>query len=192
MKYRNKKRLVAVWILEKISIANKAHVVGQATTTTNVEIPKYIRPTDPYKVSELIKLNKYEAPIIYEASFFLISRGYIQHIGMEDNDIAHTSIKITDEGINALRDEIIQDEIRDYNNDFYYSYLRWWLPIVAIIVSVSSIFFSTCKKTNPNNIQVVQSPLQQLPTEQHKIETSKKTIDSLLGKQDTIQNNNGQ
>lgn len=149
MKYRNIKRLVSIWLLEKLRVANKAHYVGQATVSTSVEVPQYIRPKDPYKVSELVKLNKYKPSIIYEASFFLISRGYIESVGMINEDIANTSIKITDEGINALRDEVLEDEINNYNNDRYYSYLRWWVPILALIVSLTSIFFSTCKRAQP-------------------------------------------
>lgn len=192
MKYRNKKRLVAIWILEQLSITNRAHYVGQATVGTVVETPAYIRPPDPLKVSELVKTNKYEAPLIYEASFFLMSRGYVEPVGMTNDDIANTSIKITDEGINALRDEIFEDEITNYNNDRYYSYSRWILPVLSILVSIVALWFSTCKKSSDKTIQVQLLTQTPQPTDTNKkMQLLRKNV-TVHGKYDTTQQKNGQ
>ena len=49
-------------------------------------------------------------------------------------------------GESAIKDEYYEDEIEIYNNDKYYRYLRWWLPILSLVISVISICLSTCKK----------------------------------------------
>lgn len=178
MKYRNKLRRVCIWVLRELMKVKTAKVTGLINPPAEkIEFhqPKY----DRYSVQELADKNVYPRELIFEATEMLYDNGHIE-IWSNQQNMYLRDIQANGNGKSALKSKFYEDEIELYNNDKYFRYFRWVLPIVAIAISILSLVVATCNKSPGNTIQVRQSIQAQLRPDTAKkiqplIDTSRRT-----------------
>jgi hypothetical protein len=115
------------------------------TGTTNPTVEFHTRTYSDYDLKELIEKNEYDRKILRDAIELLYKNGHVSFRMENQKNIYECIIYTNYNGESAIKDEFYEDEIEIYNNDKYFRYLRWWLPILAIIISIVSICLSTCK-----------------------------------------------
>lgn len=138
--YRNLKREAAIWILNQL-LNPKIKV-----TKDDRGVPVNTRTYSSYEASELEAKNVYRKEILRDAIEMLFKNGHISFAMENQKDIYQYTIRTNYEGESAIKDGFYEDEITTYNNDKYYSYFRWVLPIAAIIISILSLLLTTCQK----------------------------------------------
>lgn len=88
--------------------------------------------------------NKYSKESLREAADLLAINDHIE-IFENQNDVYDIGIKAYKKGEIALREDIYQDEIDEYNSNAIYRRTRIWLPVLALVVAVISLMLSICK-----------------------------------------------
>jgi hypothetical protein len=148
MKYRNRKRKTAIWILEQICKPLKARITGLRDFEgpgSYMEVnEKYY---DKYDLKDLIAKNVYSKELLRDAADLLAINDHVE-IFENQNNVFDIGIKAYKKGEIALREDIYQDEIDEYNSNAIYLRTRIWLPILALVIAVISLVLSICNQ-NP-------------------------------------------
>lgn len=146
MVHRNEKRKAAIWLLNELIISNsKFRATGMTDGATDNFTKWDSKIYNIYKFNDLHSKSSFKKGLLKSAVELLFNNKHIAYGNVSQVDIYDFELKATNSGEEALRDEIYEDEIEIYNNDKYFRYLRWWLPILAIVISIISLCFSTCK-----------------------------------------------
>ena len=142
--YRTQKRLAAIWILEKITVAPKMAIttIVEGNNRTEVNQKNY----SWHKLKDLIPVSPYERILLRDACDLLFIK---DHIDICDNkiDVFDIEVKALKVGEIAFKEDFYQDDISNYNSERQYRNLRWWIPSAALLISLISLIISTCKKT---------------------------------------------
>jgi len=144
MSYRNDKRRTAIWILKQLCKPSKMTITGIQHPDRHEEINE--RHYDTISLKDLISQSNYSRELLRDAADLLFLN---KHIDLFENQKDRFDIKIKafKQGEFALREDFYQDQIDDYNSDKYYRNLRMIIPILALLISIVSLFISTCKKS---------------------------------------------
>lgn len=154
MSYRNDKRKAAIWILEQITVPAKMNIAGMSDPLSNKSIKTTKKRYDVFAFTDLLSKSKYSKDVLRSAVDLLYNNAHIKYIQESETDIYDFSMQAFPAADEALKEEIYENEISTYKNDYYYSYSRWILPIAAILISLLSIYLTTCKKEPDNTIQI--------------------------------------
>lgn len=143
MKYRNKKRKAAIYILKKL--ISQPSIRQSGVINNNIRQEVYLNPSYAmFGFEELLNASEYEKTLLRDACIYLQSNGYAD-ILEDTSNIYNLKIACLPKGCAALKDEVIEDDIETYNNDRHYRYLRWVLPILSILIALLSLIFSLLK-----------------------------------------------
>lgn len=142
MSYRNKKRKVAIWVLDQICGPQKMVVtaITEAGKRREVNTKNY----DWFNLKDLLKKTPFDKNLVRDSCDLLFLKN---HIDILENEIDRFDIKIKAyrEGEVALREDIYQDEIDNYSSDKRYRSLRWMLPLIIVILTVVNIAYTFYK-----------------------------------------------
>src|SRR5687768_5626015 len=116
--YRNQKREVAIWILQQITKSQKTKVTAHIENGVREE-RNYEKSYDDYKLNTLKEVSSYTKEILREAAELLLSKGHLD-LFENSNDIYQCIIRATKAGEIALKEEVYEEDIRNYNSDRYY------------------------------------------------------------------------
>lgn len=160
MKYRNKKRKAAIWILEQICRPLKARATGlrnfEGANSYKEINEKYY---DQYELKELINKQVFTRELLRDAADLLFINDHITIFENEKN-IYDIGLKAYKKGEIALREDIYQDEIDQYNSDKKYLHLRWVLPTIALILTTITLILTTCNNaSSKSDIQELKGRL---------------------------------
>ena len=142
--YRNQVRRAAIDILEVIIKTPKWGKVKIVNPDKGEEKLKEILYKQ-YSLQGVKKEIGYQNTVLLDAAFLLKNNNHID-ILKNENDEYDIGIIAFKSGEIALRERFYQDDISNYNSDKYYSYFRWVLPIMAILISIVSLYFSIKKQ----------------------------------------------
>lgn len=140
MKYRNQKRKAAIWILKEICKPRTFRITAIDEPDNYQKINEKFY--DTYELKDLSAKNKYSLGLLRNAVDLLGIKGHIT-IFENEKDIYDIGIKALKSGEIALHEDIYQEDIDEYRSNMVFRWTRIWLPILAIVISLISLVFST-------------------------------------------------
>lgn len=163
----NQKRKAAIWILKYITNDVKQKFPVSAKIEANGDRQE-IDPTPSYKryyFKDLQPISGFSKDTFKYAIDLLCERGHINPLYGQGRDYNIIELEGNEEGNAALHDRIYQNEINTYNNDRFFAFSRWILPIIAIVISIISISIATCRKPETTILPLIKiDTIRQTPT----------------------------
>lgn len=144
MAYRNDKRNAAIWILRELCKPAKVKVTALIDSNgKRQEITD--RHYDWVKLLDLISISPFSREILREAVDLLVINQHIDILDCDKNAY-EIEIKAFRKGEIALREDVYQEEIKNYNSDRIFRNLRWLLPLLMLILTAINIAYNFYKQ----------------------------------------------
>ncbi len=144
MSYRNEKRRTAIWVLQELCKPAKVRVTALIDSNgRRQEITD--RHYEWVKLLDMISTSQYSRELLRDAIDLLVINEHIDLLENQKNayDI---EIKAFRKGEIALREDVYQEEIKNYNSDRIFRNLRWLLPLAMLILTALNIAYSFYKQ----------------------------------------------